>query len=257
MNTEQSIPTSAVVTGAASGIGLAVARLLLDAGHVVVGVDIDGGELAAAARELEGLVALEGDISQWDTHERAADAAEARGQLVGWVNNAGIDVVGGAHEVSEQDLNRAIEVLQLGPMYGCAVAVRRMLAAHGGSIVNVSSIQGMVAFPRYFAYQSAKAAVTMMSKGIAVDYGSRGIRCNAVLPGVVDTPMTRAGLSDSSDIELALQQEGQLAPLQRAGTPDEIAEVVGFLLSDGASYISGASIVADGGATARCYAFPE
>lgn len=248
---------AAVVTGAAQGIGRAVAQRLLDEGVAVVGVDLDANALAAASEELKGLVPLVGDIGAWDTHERAADAAQAHGRLAYWVNNAGIDVAGGAHEVSEEHLARALQVLQIGPMYGCAIAVRRMLAGGGGgAIVNVSSIQGVAAFPGYFAYQAAKAALTMVSKGIAVDYGHRGIRCNALLPGVIDTPMTRGTLTGAGDIDQALREEGQLAPLARAGSAEEMANAVWFLLSDESSYVSGTALVADGAATARCYPYP-
>jgi NAD(P)-dependent dehydrogenase (short-subunit alcohol dehydrogenase family) len=246
----------AVVTGAARGIGKAVATVLLNQGHVVVGVDLDGHALAVASQELDGLIALEGDIADWATHERAADLAEARGRLAAWVNNAGIDVAGGAHEVGPAELEHALAVLQLGPMQGCAVAVRRMLASGGGSIVNVSSIQGSYAFPRYFAYQAAKAALTMVSRGIAVDYGPHGIRCSAVLPGCIDTPMTRATLDDSDDVDAALLEAGSLSPLGRVGTAAEVAEMVCFLISDRASYVSGAAITVDGASTARCFAYP-
>jgi NAD(P)-dependent dehydrogenase (short-subunit alcohol dehydrogenase family) len=125
-------------------------------------------------------------------------------------------------------------------------------------MVNISSIQGAYAFPRYYAYQAAKAAVAMISKGIAVDYGPFGIRCNAVLPGAVDTPMTRDQLMRDvgGDLEEALRNEGELATLGRIGQPREIAEMVVFLLSDRASYVNGAAIPVDGGATARCYPYP-
>jgi NAD(P)-dependent dehydrogenase (short-subunit alcohol dehydrogenase family) len=96
----------------------------------------------------------------------------------------------------------------------------------------------------------------MISKGIATDYGPYGIRCNAVLPGSIDTPMTRAAL-DEVDLEEALRTEGELAPLGRVGEASEIAEVVAFLLSDRASYVSGAVVPVDGGATARCFAYPR
>jgi len=245
----------AVVTGVAKGIGRAVAERLVREGVAVVGVDYDAAGLAEAAAALDGLVPVEGDIGDWDTHERAADAAEQRGRLAHWVNNAGIDAVGGAHEVDAEQLARALQILQLGPMYGCAVAVRRMLASGGGSIVNVSSIQGIAAFPRYYAYQAAKAAVTMVSKGIAVDYGRHGIRCNALLPGAIDTPMTR-DLLDPDDIEGGLASEGKLSPMERVGTAEEMANAIWFLLSEESSYVSGALIVADGASSARCYPYP-
>jgi NAD(P)-dependent dehydrogenase (short-subunit alcohol dehydrogenase family) len=143
-------------------------------------------------------------------------------------------------------------------MFGCCVAVREMLPRRGGSIVNISSIQGAYAFPRYYAYQAAKAAVAMISKGIATDYGMYGIRCNAVLPGATDTPMTRDQLARDvgGDLDEALRREGELATLGRIGQATEIAEVVVFLLSQRASYLSGAAIPVDGGATARCYPYP-
>jgi NAD(P)-dependent dehydrogenase (short-subunit alcohol dehydrogenase family) len=248
---------SAVVTGAAKGIGKATARRLLREGVEVVGVDLDADALEATARALPGLVSVVGDIGAWETHERAADAAEERGRLAYWVNNAGVDRAGGAHEVDADELEQSLRVLQLGPMYGCAVAVRRMLATSGGAIVNVSSIQGIAAFPRYFAYQAAKAAIAMASKGIAVDYGPYGIRCNALLPGAIDTPMTRDALADAPDLAAALREEGVLSPLERVGTADEMANAVWFLLSDESSYVSGAALVADGASTARCFAYPR
>ena len=147
-------------------------------------------------------------------------------------------------------------MLQLGPMYGAAIAVRRMLRSGGGSIVNISSIQGAASFPGYYVYGSAKAAVLLATKSIAVDYGPFGIRCNAVLPGVIETPMTHTTLPPDLSREEGMRREGLLAPMLRAGQPEEMADVVAFLLSDRASYINGAEIIADGGAMARCYAYP-
>jgi len=147
-------------------------------------------------------------------------------------------------------------VLQLGTMFGACVAVRRMLPGRAGSIVNVSSIQGIVAFPRYFVYDAAKAAILMVTKSIAVDYGPHGIRCNALLPGCIETPMTYSTLPPELDRVEALRREGLLAPMLRVGQPEEMAEVGAFLLSDRASYVNGAEIVADGGALARCFAYP-
>jgi NAD(P)-dependent dehydrogenase (short-subunit alcohol dehydrogenase family) len=251
---------SCVVTGAAMGIGKAIALKLIAEGVHVVAVDWNLDALA----ELEETVAelgqsfepLHADVSDWETHTRAADAAAAAAPLRYWVNNAGIDIVGGAHEVTAEEIARGLGVLQLGPMYGTATAVRRMLPQRAGSIVNISSIQGIAAFPRYFTYQAAKAAVIMITKGVAVDYGPFGIRCNAVLPGTIETPMTYATLPPELSREEGLRIEGELAPLGRVGKAEEVADVVHFLLSDASSFVTGASLAVDGGATARCFAYP-
>ena len=115
-------------------------------------------------------------------------------------------------------------MLQLGPMYGTAVAVRRMLPSRAGSIVNVSSIQGIKAFPRYYVYGAAKAAVVALSRSVAVDYGPYGIRCNAVLPGTIETPMLDEVLPPDVPREEALRQEGELAPMGRIAQASEIAD---------------------------------
>jgi NAD(P)-dependent dehydrogenase (short-subunit alcohol dehydrogenase family) len=250
-------PPVAVVTGAAMGIGRGIAERLLADGIAVVGVDRDRAALEQAAAELSGpFHPLAGDIGEWDDHERAADEAARVGTLRYWVNNAGIDWSDPAHVVTAEHIQQGLRVLQLGPMYGAAIAVRRMLETGGGSIVNISSIQGAASFPGYYVYGSAKAAVILATKSIAVDYGPFGIRCNAVLPGVIETPMTHALLPPELTREEAMRREGLLAPMLRAGQPSEIADTVAYLLSDAASYVNGAEIVVDGGAMARCYAYP-
>jgi NAD(P)-dependent dehydrogenase (short-subunit alcohol dehydrogenase family) len=246
---------SAVVTGAAMGIGLAVARRLAADGYHVVGVDRNAEALDRALGGLGGeATGVTGDIADWSTHERAADAAEAAGSLRGWVNNAGIDVTSSAHEVDAEHIDRALRVLLHGPMYGTAVAVRRMLAG-GGAIVNVASIQGVVAFPGYFAYGAAKAGVVQIARNVCIDYAHRGIRCNTVLPGTILTAMTDSMMPDGPERDEALRTEGRLAPMGRIGEATEPAAAIAFLLSDEASYINGTSLTVDGGATARCFAY--
>ena len=247
---------SAVVTGAGMGIGLAVARRLAADGYHVVCVDWNAEALERAVVGLGGAAsAVAGDIGDWSTHERAADAAEAAGSLRAWVNNAGIDWSSGAHEVDAEHIDRGLRVLLNGPMYGTAVAVRRMLAQGGGAIVNVASIQGVAAFPRYYVYGAAKAGVAQIARNVCVDYAQHGIRCNTVLPGTVSTPMTDALLPTDITREEALRIEGELAPMGRVAQPAELAASIAFLVSDEASYVNGASLIVDGGSMARCFAY--
>ena len=115
----------------------------------------------------------------------------------------------------------------------------------------------MFAFPRAFVYQAAKAGVLMATKSVAVEYAKQGIRCNAVLPGTISTPMTTASLDPDMDIDDALRLEGRLSPMGRVGSAEEVAKVIAFLLSDESSYINGAGVPIDGGTIARCYSYDD
>ena len=248
--------SSCVITGAASGIGRALAERLVGAGIHVVGIDWSEEGLLTAKEEFAGKFSpLVGDASEWEVLERARDLAVSSGRLQGWVNNAGVERQRSAHTVSEVEIIDDLRLLQISAMSGTAIAVRAMMTEGGGSIVNVSSIAALVAFPRSFTYQAAKAALIAVSRSVAVDYATFDIRCNTVCPGRIDTPLGRSG-NDAEALKELTALRGHLAPIERDGTAREVADVVHFLLSPAASYISGATIPVDGGATARCFAFP-
>jgi NAD(P)-dependent dehydrogenase (short-subunit alcohol dehydrogenase family) len=245
-----------VVTGAAAGLGLAIARRLRDAGDVVVGVDIDE-ERAARVREDHGLDIVTGDVASPDTLAQVMQHATTMGPLTGWVNNAALALAGTLHSMVEAEVRRVIDVNLLGTYWGSALAVQQFIRQRsGGAIVNISSIQGRVAFPGWPAYGVAKAGVDGLTRYIAVEYGKYGIRANAVAPGAVDTEMNQRIVAESADPDQTLRNFNELHPAGRMGTPEEVAELVEFLLSPRVSFLNGESIALDGGATARCFAYP-
>lgn len=246
-------PRSVVVTGAAMGIGRAVVEKLAGALSPVVAIDVNGDALDEAYAGSDAVTAFVGDVRKWDTHEKAAKLAETYAPLGKWVNNAGTNVYGSAGDVSEAGIRRGYGLLAFGPLFGTAVAVRTMLSHGSGAIVTVSSIQGITAFPDFYIYGTAKAALIQSVRSVAIDYGARGIRCNAVLPGVVDTPGARATIPEGQDHEEVVAAWGAISPIGRIGTPAEIASAVTFLLSDEASYINGTALTVDGATTARCF----
>ena len=252
------MPDVVVVTGAASGIGRATALRLARDGTAVVGLDRDEKGLAAAAEELgERFVPVAGDVGTRTPHEEAASAAADLGILTGWVNVAGIWIPTRAHDLDDEVLEQVLRVNLVGTALGCSVACRTWLEARaGGAIVNISSVESTFAFPSALAYDAAKGGVDAVTRQVAVEYGPVGIRCNAVRPGAIRTPMSEGYLDDYEDREAMLQSWRDLAPLGRVGEPEDVAAMVAFLLSDDSSFVTGALVSVDGGASARCFAYP-
>lgn len=242
---------AALVTGAGSGIGAAIARLLASNGLNVVVSDVNAIEAERVASRINAdgghAVTNVADVTRIDEVQAAvACAVEAFGDLHFAVNNAGIG--GGQCPVGELDpaaWRRVIDVNLHGVFHGLRHQIPAILNSGGGAIVNVSSILGVVGAAASPAYVAAKHAVTGLTRSAALAYAARGIRINSIHPGYVRTPIL-----DFLD-ESALQEVVGLHPIGRLGTPDEIAHAVAFLLSEASSFLTGTQLIADGGYTAR------
>lgn len=235
-----------IVTGGGQGIGREIAAALIGAGARVALVDVDTDTVAATASEL-GALAVTADVSDERQVTEAFDgAAEQLGRLDFLVNNAGIRRIGSFMEYSLEDWQRTLDVDLTGPFLCSRAAIRHMLPAGGGRIVNIASIAGELALRDRVAYNVAKAGVIMLTKTIAFELGDRGIVCNAVGPGVIETPLTADYFSD----EVLRETIVSSTPSGRWGQAHEIAGPVVFLCSDAASYVQGTTLFVDGGWTA-------
>jgi NAD(P)-dependent dehydrogenase (short-subunit alcohol dehydrogenase family) len=242
---------SHVVTGGGRGIGRAIVERLLADGDAVVAIELDPGAL----EWLDGVPragAVVGDAGDEAVTERAADAAQAMAPLAGWVNNAAIFRDASIDAVPVRELLHLIGLNLALAVVGCATAVRRFLAAGTpGSIVNVTSHQARLAVPGCTPYVTAKAAAEGLTRALAVEYGARGIRVNAVAPGsIVTSRLHHEYEAHPPDVAARIDAElAHLHPIGRAGRPEEVAAAVVHLLSDEASFITGATIPVDGGRT--------
>jgi meso-butanediol dehydrogenase / (S,S)-butanediol dehydrogenase / diacetyl reductase len=248
----------AIVTGAASGIGKEIASLFAHSGAHVVLVDWNvgnGEETAACIRSGGGSAVFhKADVSKAaDVKGAVAAAVKNFGQLNVIVNDAAVQVIAKLVDTTEEQWDRVHSVNLKGIFLCCKYAIPEMIRAGGGSIVNLASILGFVADVDLAAYCAAKGGVIALTKVAALTYGPVGIRANCICPGDVATPMVEEYFNAASDPEQFRNEIYSKYALRRIASPKEIAQTALFLASDASSFISGASIVVDGGLTIKCY----
>ncbi|MFP1632717.1 SDR family NAD(P)-dependent oxidoreductase [Zhengella sp. ZM62] len=236
----------AVVTVGADGVGLATARRFMAAGYEVAILDIDGDKAQGRLEEGAASFALACDVACESSVQEAIAAITARfGRIDAVVNNAGI---GSGHkptlEQDAEEFTRVLDVHLRGTFLVSRETARIMMNGGGGSIVNLSSIAGVVGLPRRNAYGAAKAGISQMTKSMACEFAAKGIRVNAVAPGFVKTALVLK-LRDEGFVDF--DKLASRTPMGRLAEPEEIAETIHFLSSPAASYVTGAVLSVDGG----------
>jgi len=249
---------TALVTGAAQGLGAATAKLIATEGAKVLLTDINHEGVQRQAAEINeaqpgAAEALQHDVSDEGAWIRVVDTMRERfGGLNILVNNAGIGSICSIEDETYDNWKRVHAVDLDSVFLGSKYAIPLMAASGGGSIVNISSISGIIAGHNLAAYNSAKAAVRHLSKSIALHCARKGnnVRCNSVHPAFVDTPILD-GIASGADRSAALEKLGRQVPLGRIGRPEDVAYAVLYLASDESAFVTGSEIRVDGGISAR------
>ena len=245
---------SAAVTGAASGIGRETALRFAAEGAAVVCADRDpdGAGAVAASIVADGgsALAVTADItSERDAVRLVDQAIEAYGTIEVLVNNAGVTILGGVAELTEADWQREIDINLSGAYRVSKAFWPHFVAAGGGVILSTASIAGVVGVRQDAAYVASKAGLIMLTRCMALDGAPLGIRANCICPGFVHTPMFDDYLAEQPDPEVSLERAAGRTPLGRIGTPRDIADGFVYLASDDARWITGTSLIIDGGLT--------
>jgi len=244
----------ALITGAASGMGRATSILFAREGSKVVAADIDeaGGQKTVDLIHEMGADAffVKADVSREADARNMVEQTVARyGRLDILFNNAGVEQGVELMEMTEQEWDRVVDIDLKGVFLGSKHGIREMLKTGGGVIINTASISGILAQNFLPAYNAAKAGVINLTRNIAVEYGPRNIRANAICPGAINTPMLQRAVSGKPENEPVVQYFLHMAPVRRLGTPEDIAKAALFLASDESSFITGHALVVDGGLT--------
>ena len=241
----------ALVTGGASGIGLACAKRFASEGAAVVGLDLNRGERWQEVEKLtEQSLFVEADVTDLEALQSAvASTVERFGSLDVLVTSAGIGDAGPVHMVEEAAWRRVIGINLDGTFLSIKAVLPQMMEQRSGSIVTIASCEGVLGTEGGSSYNASKAGVVNLSRNVAIDYGRLGIRCNALCPGFIETPMFDQvmGLEMMEDVKEDIRKQTKLG---RFGKPEEMAAVACFLGSEDASFVTGQAIVADGGYTA-------
>jgi NAD(P)-dependent dehydrogenase (short-subunit alcohol dehydrogenase family) len=242
----------ALVTGGARGIGLAIAKGMLAAGAHVEMADLDGPAVEEMAHELDATcsadpraigtrvdVASSEDVRAW-----IEEVAERRGRIDVLVNNAGVQLNRATHELSDDDWHRVLTVNLDGAFYASREAGRWMRSAGRGAIVNIASVAERFGMPRRVPYGVTKAGIAALTRGLAAEWAQDGVRVNAVAPGYVETDLVRHALAMG---HIDRDEIVAMIPMRRLAAPRSVADVVVFLATDAADYVTGQTIFVDGG----------
>ena len=236
-----------LVTGAARGIGRGIAERFSEAGASVAAVDRNGAGAEALASTLPRAIAITADVARDEDAARAVERTVSEfGRLDALVNNAGILVTGTIAELTPEGWDRQIAVNLRSVYLFSHYAIPHMRGC-GGAIVNIASVHAFVSWPANAAYDATKSGMLGLTRAMAIDHGREGIRVNVICPGYIQTPLLEEAFDKLPDREGTVRQIVAAHPVGRLGTPRDIAEAALFLCSDAASFITGASLVVDGG----------